>query len=73
MKALVMQRGVKHAGTMSGDREASCPEVRLIEVAKSMAESSEGRKGLRVRSQCLLEPAREWEMGRLVPEGGGRR
>lgn len=49
-----MQRGVKHAGTMSGDREASCPEVRIIEVAKSMAESSEGRKGLRVRRRCRL-------------------
>lgn len=44
-----MQRGVRHAGTMSGHRGASCPEVGLIEVAKSTVESSEGRKGLRVR------------------------
>lgn len=40
-----MQRGVKHAGAMSGDRGASCPEVRLIEVAKSRIESSVRQEG----------------------------
>lgn len=39
---------------MLGDRGASCLGVRLIKVPKSKDESSEGRKGLRVRRRGRL-------------------